>query len=128
MKQPMIAAAALLATLLVPAIAGAVEASIQLELGTAGDFQRRTVVYDCGAELPITVSYINAAPNFLALVPIADEPELHVFASVISTSGVRYASGNWIWSTQGADASLSDTTLGEEAEPVLACSELNNTP
>ena len=121
--------AALFATaLLAPAAAAAVEASIQLELSTNTDFERRVMVYDCGAAEPLTVTYINAAPNFLALLPIAEEPEPLLFASVISASGVRYAAGQWVWWTKGVDASLYDATLGEDAEPVLTCSELNNTP
>lgn len=121
--------AALLATcLLLPAAAHAVETSIEIELGTDGDFERRQILYDCSDGEPFDVTYINAAPNFLALVPIADEPELHIFASVVSASGARYASGQWIWWTKGPDASLYDATLGEDAEPVLTCSEMNNTP
>jgi len=123
-----IAAAILAAALLTPAAAQAVETSVQIELGTQSDFERRVVVYDCSAGEPFSVTYINAAPNFLALVPIADEPELHVFASVISASGARYASGQWVWWNKGVDASLYDATLGDDAEPVLTCSEMNNTP
>lgn len=127
MTKPVLAA--LLATaLLVPATAGAVETSIQIQLSTNTDFERHVMVYDCGAADPITVTYINAAPNFLALVPIAEEPEPLLFASVIAASGARYAAGQWVWWTKGVDASLYDATLGEDAEPVLTCSELNNTP
>lgn len=121
--------AALLATaLLAPVAAGAVETSVQIELATDTDFDRRTMVYDCGASGSITVTYINAAPNFLALVPVIDEPEPLVFASVVAASGVRYVSGIWEWWTRGVDATLHDVTLGQDAEPMLTCSELNNTP
>ena len=127
MTQPLFIA--LLATALLAAVpTQAVETSIELELGTDSDFERREILYDCSAGEPFSVTYINAAPNFLALVPIADEPELHVFASVISASGARYAAGQWVWWTKGADASLYDITLGEDADPVLTCSEMNNTP
>lgn len=116
----------LAATAVIPV--AAVETSIEIELGTTGDFERREILYDCSEGEPFDVTYINAAPNFLALVPIADEPELHVFTSVISASGARYASGQWIWWTKGVDASLYDLTLGEDAEPVLTCTEFVNTP
>ena len=119
---------ALFATALLATAAHSAEASIQIELGATSDFDRRVMVYDCATEQPLSVTYINAAPNFLALVPIAEEPEPLVFAAVISASGVRYASGQWIWWTKGVDASLYDITLGEDAEPVLTCSEMNNTP
>ena len=120
-------AAAIAATLLTGA-ASAAQTSLQIELNSARDFERRVMTYDCATETPITVTYINAAPNFLALVPVADELEELVFASVISASGVRYVSGKWAWWTRGADASLYDTTLGEDAAAVLKCSEVINTP
>lgn len=106
----------------------AVETSLQLQLSTQSDFQRHSMTYDCDAGEPFSVTYVNAAPNFLAVVPIADEPEPMVFAAVVSASGVRYASGKWVWWTKGVDASLYDATLGEDAAPVLTCSELNDTP
>ena len=120
-------AAAIAATLLTGA-ASAAQTSLQIELNSARDFERRVMTYDCATETPVTVTYINAAPNFLALVPVADELEELVFASVISASGVRYVSGKWAWWTRGADASLYDTTLGEDAAAVLTCSEFINTP
>lgn len=106
----------------------AAQTTLQIEIGANSDFQRHVMTYDCGTETPLTVTYINAAPNFLALVPVADEPEELVFASVISASGARYASGKWQWWTQGSEASLYDMTLEEDAAPVLTCSEAVNTP
>ena len=127
MIKPVLAAL-FAAALLAPATAGAAEATVQIELSPTTDFERRVMVYECGAAGSITVSYINAAPNFLALVPVADEPEPLLFASVVAASGVRYVSGIWMWWTQGVDATLHDVTLGQDAEPVLTCSEINNTP
>ena len=122
-------AAALAITVFATSSAHAVDATLQLDLaGQGSDFERRNVLYDCSEGEPFDVVYINAAPNFLALVPIADEAERMVFASVVSGSGVRYASGHWIWWTQGVDASLYDTALGDDAEPVLTCSEFIQTP
>jgi membrane-bound inhibitor of C-type lysozyme len=121
-------AALLAASLLAPAAAQAVETSLQIELGTHSDFERRATLYDCSAGEPFSVTYINAAPNFLALVPIEGEPEPLVFTAVVAASGVRYAAGQWVWWTKGVDATLHDITLGEDAEPVLTCSEMNNTP
>lgn len=116
------------ALLLLCAPAAAAQSSLQIELGSGGDFERRVVTYDCAAEAPLVVTYLNAAPNFLALVPVAGEVEELVFAAVISASGVRYAAGQWIWWTEGAEASLYDATLGEDADAVLTCTEINNTP
>ena len=122
--------AAILSTaLLTPTSAGAVETSLQLQLGgETGDFERRTVLYQCSEGEPFETVYIDAAPNFLALVPIAGEPEPRIFAAVESASGARYAAGPFIWSTEGAEASLFDTTLGDDAPAILTCSEMNNTP
>jgi len=124
MIRPLLLAAALIT----PATAQAVETTLQIELGAQSDFERRGIVYDCATDAPLAVTYINAAPNFLAIVPVAEQPEPLIFTAVISASGVRYASGQWIWWTKGADASLYDATLGDDAEAVLTCSELNNTP
>ena len=127
MTNPLLATL-LAAALLAPTAAHAIETSIEIEIGTDSDFERRNVLYDCSDGEPFDVTYINAAPNFLALVPIADEPELHVFASVVSASGARYASGQYVWWSKGADAELYDVTLGEDAAAVLTCSEMTNTP
>lgn len=120
--------ALLTAGLLAPAAAQAIETTVQLELGTQSDFERRLTPYDCSAGEPFSVTYINAAPNFLAVVPVEGEPEPLVFAAVVAASGARYAAGQWVWWTKGAEASLYDVTLGEDAAPVLTCSESINTP
>lgn len=117
-----------LALLLTAGTAGAVESTLQLQLSTDQDFERRTISYDCATEAPLVVTYLNAVPNFLALLPVEAETPPLLFASVIAASGVRYASGQWIWWTKGADASLYDTTLGEDAPAVLTCSEISNSP
>jgi len=119
----------LASVLIFPGSAGAVQTSLLLELGAGGgDLERRVILYDCGAEAPLEVTYLNAAPNFLAVVPLEDEPEPLIFSAVLSGSGVRYAAGHWLWMTQGSDASLLDVTLDEDAEPVLSCEEISNTP
>ena len=122
-----IAALALLATLS-PLPAFGVQTSLQLQISSDRDFQTSVLRYDCGAEEPITVTYINAAPNFLAVVPIAEETQPMVFTAVISGSGVRYAAGKWIWWTKGADAELYDETADDPEKSILTCAEINNTP
>ena len=121
-------AALLAAALLAPTAVQAAQATLQIELGTAGDFERRVMNYECNDGSTVTATYINAAPNFLAILPVIDEPEPLVFTSVVAASGVRYVSGIWMWWTKGVDATLHDVTLGQDAEPVLTCSEVNNTP
>ena len=119
-------AAAALMSLAMPVMAA--QTGLELTLGTSGDFERRQYTYDCGADEPLSVTYLNAAPNFLAVVPIEGEDEPLVFVSVISASGARYAAAQWVWWTRGSEASLYDEALGEDAEAVLTCSEIINTP
>lgn len=116
------------ALLLLPAAALGAQTALQIELNAGRDFERHVITYDCATETPLAVTYINAAPNFLALVPVADEPEDLLFASVVSDAGVRYVSGKWAWTTRGSDATLRDTTLGDDAEAVLTCAEVNDAP
>lgn len=116
------------ATLLATWPAHAVQSSLELRLDADQDFERRTVIYDCGTEAPIAVTYLNAAPNFLAIVPVEGESQPLVFAAVLSASGARYAAGPWFWESKGPDASLFDMSEGEDASAVLTCSEVVNTP
>ena len=53
MNRSTIAATALL---LLCAPAGAAQSSLQVELGSGGDFERRIVSYDCAAEAPVVVT------------------------------------------------------------------------
>jgi membrane-bound inhibitor of C-type lysozyme len=115
-------------TLIASLPAQALETTLQLQLSAEQDFERRSVVYDCGTETPLTVIYLNAAPNFLAIVPVEGETQPLVFAAVLSGSGARYASGPWIWESKGPEASLYDVAEGEDAAAVLTCSETVNTP
>lgn len=127
--MPIKTLAATLSALFLATTAGqAAESTLQLQLSTTGDFDQRTVVYDCGSETPLTVTYLNAQPNFLALLTPPEETDAVVFAAVLSDDGARYAAGHWLWSTQGQEASLHDAALGEDAEPVVRCSEIVNTP
>lgn len=100
-------------------------AATQIVLALTGDAQTHTVRYECeGVEQPIAVKYINAAPNFLALVPL-NGSEL-VFVNVIAASGARYAAGQYEWWTKGSEATFADLQQ-PDAAPV-ACSEINETP
>ncbi|GHA16094.1 hypothetical protein GCM10007989_08900 [Devosia pacifica] len=100
--------------------------SLSLELTSPSDIEVLSVDYRCDTIEPLTVQYINAAPNFLALVPVNDETL--VFASVLSGSGARYTAATWVWWSSGTEASLYDLTLGEDAEPVATCGEANDIP
>lgn len=99
--------------------AHALSPALQFVIPLEGDVQHEVVQYDCeGRDEPITVNYINAHPNFLAVVPIEDEPL--VFVNVIAASGARYVAGQYEWWSQGNDATLTDERADEDAEP-LTC-------
>ncbi len=122
MLKPFALAAAVMAAS--PAVA-AVDLNVGINL--SGDVQIQTTIYGCGEGTePLTVKYINAQPNFFAIVPI--EGEDVVMVNVISASGAKYVSGVWEWWNKGADASLHNVTEGLDAAPVLSCSENVQTP
>ncbi|MCD7058708.1 MliC family protein [Pelagibacterium xiamenense] len=104
----------------------AVDTSMQLVLELEGNAQRDVVRYTCdGLEETLTVEYVNAHPIFLALVPI--EGEKLIFVNVISGSGARYASGQYVWWTTGNEAQLIDEMAEEDAEPA-SCIAATDTP
>ena len=121
LRTTLIAASLVLAS---PAIA-----AVGLDVGITltGDVQIQTIVYGCGEALPeLTVKYVNAVPNFLAIIPI--EGVDHLFVNVISASGAKYVSGEFEWWNKGSDATLHNVTEGLDAAPVLTCSENVQTP
>ena len=119
--------AALVATaLLTPITAQAAQATLQIELGTQGDFERRAMTYECNDGSSVTATYINAAPNFLAIVPV--DGQSLVFASALSASGARYVSGPYEWWSHQGEATLRDLMQDEDAAPLASCTETSNTP
>lgn len=101
-------------------------ASLVLTLESHGDIERRVAAYQCDNETTIVVQYINAAPNFLAILPV--DGDNHVFATALSASGARYVSGPYEWWSKGTEGTLRDLTQGDEAAPLATCLEANNTP
>jgi membrane-bound inhibitor of C-type lysozyme len=95
-------------------------------LDIAGDADRKLVRYDCEGAESFDVEYVNAAPNFLALVPY--DGQTYLMTSVIAASGARYAAANFVWWSKGTDAELYDISLGEDAAPILTCAEHIQTP
>lgn len=104
-------------------------ATVDLNVGInlSGDVQIVTAVYGCGDAMPeLTVKYINAAPNFFAIVPI--EGADMVLVNVVTASGAKYVGGVWEFWNKGTEASLHNVTEGLDAAPVLSCSENVETP
>lgn len=133
MRARLLISFSLIAANMIPQPAFALETSLQYVLTLSGDIERREVLYDCeGVDAPITVEYVNAAPNFLAIIPI--EGKKIVFANISATDGVRYAAGPYQWWTKGADAALYDVSTAQapaaDQPPAakLTCLEHNNIP
>ena len=105
-------------------VLGSVDVSAQLVLNLDANFERNRVEYHCEGMEPFAVDFINAAPNFLAIVPI--EGQSLVFVNVLSGSGARYASGRYEFWTKGGEATLTDL-MADPPTPV-SCSEANETP
>ncbi|MDE1991482.1 MAG: MliC family protein [Rhizobiaceae bacterium] len=94
-----------------------------IRLQTDGTYEHKTVTYDCASAGRIKVTYVNADPNFLAIVPVKGQKQDLIFASVISGSGARYAAGKFIWWNKGKNSDLYDSTLGDNAPPVMSCTQ-----
>jgi membrane-bound inhibitor of C-type lysozyme len=104
----------------------AVTASLTLTLESAGNIERTITLYQCDDEQTVSVQYINAAPNFLAIVPV--EGETLVMTTTLSGSGARYVGGPYEWWSHQGEATLRDLTQHEEAAPLATCTETSNTP
>lgn len=83
-----------------------------------------SVTYGCGDGVSLSVSYVNADPNFLAIVPV--EGKSIIFASAISGSGARYTASRYEWWTKGDDAFLRDLTDNENQKAMLTCKAPQN--
>ncbi len=109
---------------LVATMLGGMDVSAAVILNFTGNIDSAVVRYDCGDEASLQVRYINAAPNYLAIVPV--EGQNLLFVTVLSASGARYAAGEYEWWTSGPDATLSNLTT-PDADPVT-CTEISETP
>lgn len=115
----------LLASLTFTPSATAAQSSLQLVINIDGNSERRITRYECTEmDAPFEVEYLNADPNYLAVLTI--DAQKVIFANVISGSGARYAAGQYIWSTKGAEAQLFNELEG--SDPISTCLELSETP
>ena len=100
-----------------------VDVSAQVVLSLTGDFQKTTHQYQCEGLEPFTVEFINAEPNFLAIVPVG--PRKMVFVNVISADGAKYVAGQYEFWTRGSDATLTDLQADPQS---VECTEAVETP
>ena len=110
----------------VPTAPPTVSVGLTLTLQSTTPVEQTSTLYQCDSGEALSVQYINAAPNFLALVPV--EGEVHLFATTLSASGARYVSGPFEWWSTGDEATLRDLTQGEDADPLSTCTASSNTP
>lgn len=101
-------------------------AALTITLESTGDIERTVETYQCEDGQAIAVQYINAAPNFLAILPV--DGQNHVFATTISASGARYISGPYEWWSHQGEGTLRDLMQDEDAEPLASCISVENTP
>lgn len=95
------------------------DAGVSIGLGLSGDAEIKAVQYSCKNHDPVTIKYINAAPNYLAEMTF-DGQQL-VFASSLVASGTKYVSGQYELFGKGPQITLQDVTEGLDAAPVLQC-------
>lgn len=103
-----------------------VTTALTLTLDATSDIERRTVIYQCDNGEGFRTQYINAAPNFLAILPV--DGQRHIFATTLSASGARYVSGPYEWWSSGDEATLRDLRSEEDADPLFTCLAAGNAP
>lgn len=106
-----VSAAFLVAAFAMPAIGAAPVAFPDIDVSTSSE-----VHYACGGGKEVAVRYINASNgDSFAYLPV--DGTKHVFVSVMSGSGVRYASGRYVWWSKGETGKL--IVDGDESAPPL---------
>lgn len=75
-----------------------------------------SVEYQCDDGREFSVDYVNATPNVFAVMHI--ENQILIFVNVLSASGAKYVTGEYIWWTKGDEATLENLT--QEGE-VVTC-------
>lgn len=82
----------------------------------------RDVRYACESGKTLSVKYMTVGETPLAAMTLSGKTL--VFANVISGSGARYASGQYVWWTKGPTGFLSDETLpGNRNQLYRNCNE-----
>lgn len=105
------------------AMMGSADVSAQIVLQLQGNFERNTIQYQCEGLDPFSVDFINADPNYLAIIPVG--PRKMVFVNVMTASGAKYVAGQFEFWTKGSEATLSDLQATPQS---VSCTEVNQTP
>jgi len=86
-----------------------------LSIVLPGKVETISAAYSCPSGR-MDVTYHNAEGVSLAVFEVGGETV--VASNVLSASGARYAGGQYVWWTKGAEGDLYDLTKGEDAPPV----------
>lgn len=105
------------------AMMGSADVSAQIVLQLQGNFERSTIQYQCEGLDPFSVDFINADPNYLAIIPVG--PRKMVFVNVMTASGAKYVAGQFEFWTKGSDATLTDLQATPQS---VDCSEVSEAP
>ena len=121
MKPMTIAIAALVCVPLGTALAQAVPTELSLSIDVDGPVEMHPARYDCGAAGIVTVTYVNAEPTQLAVVPVDGVDR--VFSVAMSGSGARYVAGRYEWWLHHGEAILRDQMQVGDVPPVMTCTD-----
>ena len=103
-------------------LVAAASAGRALELSLTVDgmpAERLETDYTCADGRAFTVTYVNADPVFLALLPATEDREL-VFVRSLSGSGSRYVANGYEWWIKGGEATLTNR-MGDPDTPGIVC-------
>lgn len=81
--------------------------SLPLEIDTADGVNSAS--YLCEDDESVSALYVNAGVNSLAFLTI--EGEERIFVNVLSGSGARYVSGQYVWWVKGSSANLENRVV-----------------
>ena len=70
--------------------------------------------YDCPDAGKVSVNYINAGENSLAVISSKDIDR--IFVNVFSASGARYVSGEYEWWSKGDKATFTNLMMEDSAQ------------
>ncbi|EPX78257.1 MliC family protein [Litoreibacter arenae] len=104
--------------LLVAATTAFADARLSVTLDIDEDSSLSSIGYTCEGRDDITVQYVNSGVNALAMMEIDDDDR--IFVNVVSASGARYVSGEYVWWSKGDMATLENSL---ENGAIIQCSE-----
>ncbi|MEX1235912.1 MAG: MliC family protein [Roseovarius sp.] len=120
-RLPLFASAALAFCTLGATGPSQAETSLSLPLPLGRDGSIQAMQYSCDDGTELSVQYVNAGSNNLALIPL--KGETRIFVSVLSGSGARYVSGPSEWYSKDGEARLSDESSDAPAVTCASASE-----